>query len=361
MRLLHIIAAAAVAFLPASAWGEAWLRSGERLSVPAAGLSFPVKAGTLSVTETSEASRSGDGVDNVAQYKSPDQAVFATLFVYMPSYADAALAAYELDKVVHDHYAPAHLASSAIVPAGGISEGAIRRVYIDAVDGKFATTAAILKAGRWIAVIRVSGPMERRAEVEAGLDALLAGLAASAARVDPVAELKVSDCPAPAIKEAKHKRLQIEGLDLGNDAIGQALIDATLAAGAADKAGKPPFPESIARNGRAAVCVRERMNVAGNVIDLMQPAGDTARPAAIIGVVNDAGRTIEMERSGKLYMVRLHDVAATDNYGGFDNPLTPAQITAILKGDRSAPPVSSKTAYKADGTFGNTILISTGK
>lgn len=361
MRLISIIVAAVLAGSPAAAGAaEPWQVGTDRLSASAAGLSFPVRAGGLALTETREASRAGDGVDAVAQYKSPDREVFATLFVFMPTYADAALTAYEVDKVIHENYgARTSLASSAVVPAGGTAQGAIRRVYLNAMDGKLVTAAAVAKTGRWIAVLRVSGPRARRAEVETGLDALLSGLTA---RIDPVAELRVSECPSPSRKSAKKQELRLGGaLGLSNDPVTRSLIDAVLSQRVPDDKDKPPLPVSIAANGFNPVCVRERVATAsGNVIDLMQPAGDTAAPAAIVGVVNDAGRTIEMSRTpaGAAYEVRVHDVASTDNYGTFDRPLAADQVRAILTGDRKAPRLLSKTEYKADGTFGTTVLVS---
>jgi hypothetical protein len=352
--------------LSAPAAAEPWQVSADRAAVAGSGLSFPTKAGVLSLTETGEASLKGEGVDAIAQLKSPDEAVFGTLFVFLPAYGDAALTAWELDKVIHQHLGPdARLATSAVVPAGGTAAGAIRRIYVNAGGGKLASGAAVLKAGRWIAVVRVSGPMERRAEVEAALDALVAGLSLSGgAKVDPVAELQVSDCPAIAAKNAKHTQLRIAGAGLDNP-IARMLIDSTLAGGLPEKGKEkePPFPPSIADNGRRPVCIRERVVVDDNPIDLMQAAGDTANPAAVIGVVNDAGRTIEMRRGemGKLYMLRVHDVARTRNYGAYDRPLTAAQIAGLLHGDAKVGTVSSETSYKADGTFGTTVYVVMGK
>ncbi|HEY0313705.1 MAG TPA: hypothetical protein VGC56_14580 [Allosphingosinicella sp.] len=367
MGALRYLAGAALALIAVSASAEPWQRSRDRLAVPAAGISFPAKAATISLTETGEASRKGDGVDNLAQYKSADQAVFATLFVYLPAYSDAALASFELDKVIRQHLGPGpQLASSGVVPVGGVAAGAIRRVYVDAAGGKLATSFAVTKIGHWIAVVRVSGPMARRAEVEGALDALVSGLAVSGAgAVEPVEELKVGDCPAPATKTAKRTQLKIEGLGLGNDPMTRMLIDSTLAAGLPEKGKEkePPFPPSIADNGRRPVCVRERVQVGDNVVDMMQAAGDTAKPTAVIGIVNDAGKTIEMRRGemGQLYMLRLHDVGRTANYGAWDRLLTPQQVAAVLQGNPKAAAVSSETVYKADLTFGTNVYVTMGR
>jgi hypothetical protein len=366
MRLLQLIGGALLALTACPAAADPWQVAGERFSVPATGLSFPARAATLSLFKTG-AVPNAEGVDNVAQLKSPDEAVFATVFVYLPAYADAALAAWELDKVIRAHMGPdPRLAASAVVPAGGNAAGAIRRVYVNAADGKLATGAALLRAGHWIAVIRVSGPMERRAEVEAGLDALVAGLTASqGVKVDPIAELQVSDCPAVAAQDAKRTQLSLGGVKLSNDPMTRMLIDSTLASGfpRAGHEKEPPFPASIADNGRRPVCIREHVRTSDNVIDMMQAAGDTALPEAVIGIVNDAGRTIEMRRGdmGGVYMLRIHDVARTSHFGAYDRPLSAAQLAALLRGDPKLGALRSQTEYKADGTFGTTVFIATGK
>lgn len=367
MRLFHLIAGVSLALFCAPAAAEPWRVSGDRVAVAGSGLSFPSRAGILSLTETGEASLKGEGVDAIAQLKSPDQAVFGTLFVFLPAYSDAALTAWELDKVIRQHMGPdVRLATSGVFPAGGTPSGAIRRIYINAAGGKLASAVAVIKAGHWLAVARVSGPMERRAEVEAALDALVGGVLVSAGtKVDEVAELQVSDCAAVATKKAKHTQLRIDGLGLGNDPIARMLIDSTLAAGL-PKEGKekePPFPSSIADNGRRPVCIRERVVASDNVIDLLQAAGDTANPPVVIGIVNDAGRTIEMRRGemGNLIMLRVHDVARTRNYGAYDRLLTAEQVAGVLRGDPKVGTVSSETSYKADGTFGTTVFVTTGK
>ncbi|MBV9932061.1 MAG: hypothetical protein JO013_14110 [Alphaproteobacteria bacterium] len=367
MRLFPALAAATLAAAAAApAGGEPWQHAGGRLAVPAAGLSFPDKAGTVALTQTSEASLGGQGVDDVAQYRSADEQVYATLFVYLTAYADAALAAYELDKVIRQHRGPdARLESSRVLPAGGTAAGAIRVVYVNTEGGKSATTGAVLRAGHWIVTVRVSGPSARQAEVEAALDALISGLRVSGAAVDPVAPLQVSDCPATAKKAAKRSELRLEGAGLGSDPMTRMLIDSALSAGLGE--GKdpkaPPFPASIADNGRHPVCIRERVTVGDNVIDLMQAAGDTANPTAVIGVINDAGKTVEMRRigNGGPYSVHLHNVARTANFGSYDRLLTAGQVADLLQGSPKMGAMRSQIVYKADGTSATEVYVAVGK
>ena len=360
-----LVALSLASVTPAAA--EPWQQSGDRLAVPAAGISFPTRAGAVALAETGEASLRGEGVDDLAQYRSGDGAVVATLFVFLPAYADAALTAWELDKVVHGRFGEAaRLESSRAVPLAGTPSGALRRVWLTPNAGMAVSTGAFAKIGRWIVVIRVSGPAARRAEVETALDALIGGVAVTGtAKVDPVAEPQVSECPAAPGKAAKHTELRLQGLGLSNDPITRMLIDSTLASGLA-KEGKekePPFPTSIADNGRKPVCIRDHVTIGDNRIDLMQPAGDTARPEAVIGIVNDAGKTVEMRKGemGENYMVRIHNVGRTANYGAYDRLLTGAQIDALLRGDPKAGRMSSEVTYKADGTFATNVYVTMGR
>jgi hypothetical protein len=180
--------------------------------------------------------------------------------------------------------------------------------------------------------------------------------------VDPVAEPQVSECLVPSGKAAKPQHMRLQGLGLDNNPVAQMLIDATIAGGIGDK-DKPPFPPSIADNGRRPVCIRERVTVGSNVVDLMQAAGDTSKPEAVIGIVNDAGRTIEMRRGeiGGLYLVRVHDVARTASYGAFDRPLDARQVAAVLTANPPTAGMKSRTTYKADGTFSTEVFVPMGK
>ena len=107
-RALILLSAALGLAMPALAHAdedaEAWTPTATALRANAAGISLPQTVGGLSLAKSGEASNGGRAVDNYAQYLSQDGAVQATLYVFMPTYADASLAAYMTDKAIMERF-----------------------------------------------------------------------------------------------------------------------------------------------------------------------------------------------------------------------------------------------------------------
>src|ERR1044071_1526917 len=83
---------------------EAWTPDQNMLRSGAAGISLPQTLAGLALSKSGEASNGGKGVDNYAQYLSDDGAIQATVYIYLPSYADASLAAYMTDKAIMQRF-----------------------------------------------------------------------------------------------------------------------------------------------------------------------------------------------------------------------------------------------------------------
>lgn len=350
-----LAAAALTCAAPAAAAG--FEQKGGQVSLAQAGITLPEEAGTLRVAEVKEFSHQGKGIDNVAQYRSPDGKVEATVYVYMPAYADAALAAAKTSEVVEARFGPGLVpAASAVVPAGGVEGAAIRRVYESGMGGVYTTSLAILKAGRWIVKMRASAPTVRGAEAVAALDALLQNIRFSErSAVAPAAQLQLSDCPVRAKKARKVTPSgSIPGLE------GNPLAAALIASVAA--APEEAAPVAIAGNGSRPLCVRERVQVGDSMLSLVQPAGGGERPDAVIAVVNDAGATFEMRKAedGKNYMLMFHQIGETAHMGLFNRPLSGEQLASILTGKASYP-IVAETHYTADGKVERTINVNMGK
>src|SRR5688572_26055597 len=149
MRSILILILFFVLAVPAQA-KEVWSRSNGRVTLDAAGISFPDKAGALPLKETKEFTRQGESLDAVAQYESTDGKIFATVYVYHPGIAHTGLAALATDAAIRlrsrDH--PIDSEGSRIVSAGGTSGVAVRTDY-DNFLGAMASSAAFIKAGRW--------------------------------------------------------------------------------------------------------------------------------------------------------------------------------------------------------------------
>lgn len=314
---------------PARATGEqeAWTPTATALRAPAAGIALPQTVGGLSLAKSGEASNGGRAIDNYAQYLSRDGEVQATLYVYMPTYADASLAAYMTDKAIMARFgSKTRRTAYASAPVSGRAGRAIRAIYDDAADGALTTAAGFVHAGRWIVKLRVTGPTARRAEVVAGLDAMLANLA-----VDDPATLHAADpvrfARCPASDRAK----------------------ARLTPAPAGEAA-PPREVGIPRDGQDSLCVRGSIATADGSFDMLQQAGRTDGP--IIVPVDDSGTLLAFDPApdGRGYRLSVHMVGQTDLYGTYDRVPNPAQVAAIIDGtDPQTAQADAVVAYAANG------------
>lgn len=268
---------------------EAWMAVDGMLRSGTAGISITQNVGSLSLAKSGEASRGGSGVDNYAQFLSQDGAVQATLYIYLPSYADASLAAYMTDKAIMDRFgAKTRLSAYEAVDVAGQNNGAIRAVYDDAADGALTTAAAFVHAGRWLAKIRITGPTERRDEVLAGIDAMLSSL-----RFDDVASIHSSRIANyPACGQGGH----------------------------------------IPQQGSERFCVRNRIETADGSYEMLQAQG--VKDGSVIVPVDDMGTVLAFDRStgDRGFRLSIHSIGQTDIYGVYDRLPGAKQIAAILDG-----------------------------
>ncbi|WP_313808674.1 hypothetical protein [Sphingobium sp.] len=303
---------------------EAWTPTATTLRADAAGIALPQTVAGLSLSKSGEVSNGGKGIDNYAQYLSDDGAVQATLYIYMPSYADASLAAYMTDKAIMARFGgKTRRTAYAGQPVAGRAKGAIRAVYDDAADGALTTAAAFVHAGRWMVKLRVTGPMERRKEVLAGLDGMLSGLHFDkatdihATRAATYAACPVADSP-----------------------------DARMTGPAA----AAPIDIAMPREGRAPLCIRGRVDSADGSYEILQQAG--VKDGAIIVPVDDAGTVLAFDPAakGQGYQLSIHSVGQTDIYGVYDRVPSPRQIAEILDGkDPQTAQAGTVAAFAANG------------
>lgn len=294
---------------------EAWRVTDAGARVSAAGILLPATAASLSLVKSGELSAGGKGIDNVAQYVSEDGAVQGTAYVYLTSYADAAVAAYMTDKAIIAHFGDATRRTSfAAVPVGGVANGAIRSFYDNAADGQLATVSALIHAGRWLVKLRVTGPSDRATDVAAGMDAMLAGM-----RFDQSA----------AVHPARAEEFGPCGKTRTGPAVG------------AD------FP----RDGQDALCIDRTVQTADNAYETLRPV-NAAGP--VIVPLDDAGRTMRFVRDAKTadYQMTIHSVGRLDHYDSYTAIPAARVLATMIDGTdkRTAKPRSS-TAYAANGVM----------
>ena len=303
---------------------EAWSASDGTLRAHAAGISIPQTIAGLSLAKSGEVSNGGKGVDNYAQYLSEDGAIQATLYVYLPSYANASLAAYMTDRAVMERFGrKTRRTSYESVSLGGKADRAIRAVYDDAADGTLTTAAAFAHAGRWLVKLRVTGPSKRRTEVVDGLNGMLNSLHfGDRASVWPISPASFTDCPAQNDREAK--------------------LTALSPAVAADA---KPIRESA-----RPFCLRGQVQTSEGSYDMLEQQG--APNGAVIVPIDDAGTVLAFDpaSSGIGYQLSIHSVGETKLYGVYDRVPSPRQIAEILDGkDPQTAHAWTTAVYAANG------------
>lgn len=303
-----------------------------RVSFNRAGISLPARLATLAVAETKEFSHPGEGVDSYALYRSADEKVVASVYVYYPGISHAGLAALATDAAIKiNSESPVTALGSRIVAAAGHPAAAVRSDYRGYL-GNLASSAAFVKAGRWTIKVRVSGPEPRRAEVEAGMSAILDMVRVEPSlAVRPGSIIETPDCPSNRIADARIR--PDVGAEIMEDVIAFGTLDPTGDIGANRRDGK-------ARPSRIGDRWCRQMLASGrNRITLLRSADTEAGAAAeyakslLLILYSDAGGVLEVVRSRGRYVLLNHAIGETNLLASFDSLPSDGQLVQVLTGN----------------------------
>jgi hypothetical protein len=345
MRTLLLAAVSLTLTAAAPFTGKPWLDGPTEAIVSRAGIAVPKRAASMTMKETLEASQQGQGVDTVAQYESTENHIDGTAYIFFNSYADAALSAIATDRAIKVRFGPdVHLADERVVAAGGVAGSTIRRIYEGGVNKNGApiiTTAAFMHAGQWTVVLRVSSPVNYRAEAEKALDALIAGVRFKAVNPPQPATVPAfgDPCPGP-VKDARFRR------STGADALAAGLLGGSIMT--EQETGKKStldmhnFPD----NGARKLCAR------GNVEGLLILGDAANKDRVALALIDDAGGILSVEPQliGGGYQVKRYGIGFAEVLGNFDRMPTDAQLGAIHTGkDTKGGQVISRTVLHPEG------------
>ena len=312
---------------------QRWGASETRIVSVQARTAFPRRIGTLSASRTQEFSHPGEGIDDGVWYRSSDGQVFATLYVYYPGLPHAGLAAYASDLAIRTSGPEARTVTPLrLVPAGGIENGAIRIDYANYRG--MASSAAFIKAGRWIVKVRISGPEARRAEVEGAMAAMLQGIEFGVQNPWMAPHpLTVTDCPADAGRTAAHALPDPPGAEIAAHAF-LATFDgggnlATERGSNARRDLPPRIPDRLCRS---------QLRVGNGSYTLLR--GEDGAAISVDGrtmlvvIIQDNGDALEVVHAANLhrYVLLYHELGQTSLLCGFDGVPSDAQIAAIISG-----------------------------
>jgi hypothetical protein len=308
-----------------------WKVSGERLSFAPAKLSVPRRIAGAEYFETREFSHQGEGVDTAVKYRSADQKVFATLYVYYPSLAHSGVQALATDQAIRASSKPPTVRplGTAVASAAGKGAVAVTADY-DHYMGGLASKAAFIKAGRWMLKLRVSGPEARSAEVASVMTALLDGLRFEGeVQPRPAGPIAARECATTDRPDARAVA--------GDDAAADAALAAFDAAGqpSANAPLRKPAP-LLARIGRD--WCQTTLQVGADQVTVLQatgkarPGGGLGGDSALLVLIGDAGGVIEVVRLAKekKYLLLHHAIAGVEVLGRYDGLPSLAQIGRLF-------------------------------
>lgn len=289
-------------------------------------IGIPREAGSQRLTELGDFNNSG-GLDNIAQYRSADDEVFATVYIYRTTLADPGIAAIATDFVIrHAYGARTRLVEDRLTSIGGIPQMARMMFYEDAFDGERASLAAYARAGQWTVKLRVTGPQSRRDQVLSDALALLDGMRLGAeVDLSPPFSYAVSECPAePGGQPAQLIDVPDEAMDaagVGGMALALRLIG--------------PEIEAALRGAAQEFCVLASRQIGqGAYVLAIKRISEEHGPRLIL--IGDAGRGFEViepdEPDQSEHFVAMHGLGGAPVFGPFDAHPTADQFFSLVAG-----------------------------
>ena len=314
-----------------AAAGSAWQTNADGAALPLAHIALPRRAGTLSLTGTGEGTHRGEHIDNVAQFESPDRQVFATVFVFTPSQPDPRLIAIGTHNAIRlQSGSGLETGPSRQVAAGGVAGTAILRSY-GHFRGTLASIVAVIKSGRWIVAVRVSGPDDRRAEVEAAATALLDGM-----RFDEAAKPQISpatDLAACGTEVQSRDARLLPPLPLEHLLLMVAMVNMGSAVSEGDDSHAPPRVPSRAAD---TLCLASRLHIGNQTAPLIHQSDAQGNRVAVYAILDDAGGLFEVSAFnsplGNAHAFQLYHraIGRTEILGNFDRLPSDAQLAEIV-------------------------------
>lgn len=217
-----------------------------------------------------------------------------------------------------------------MVAAGGVNGVAIRRDY-GGYHGDNASTAAFIKAERWIVKIRVSGPTARRGEVMAGMDALLGAVRFGVATPPrPAQPLAIAECP-PGGQIDPARELPDPSAPENAAHVFLATFDGGGIA-ATEQGRRNDLPPRVPRS----LCLSVRASAGPLTVPILR--GEDGPPISIDGrtrllaPLGDSGVALEVVHAANLerYWLLFHEIGQTTLIRSYDAVPSNDQVVSIV-------------------------------
>lgn len=306
-----------------------WNVSDQRLSFKPAQLSVPRRAAGVEYFETTEFSHKGEGVDNAIKYRSADQKILATLYIYYPSFAHTGVQAIATDQAIRGNPRSAGVRSlgTSVASAAGKPGVAVTADYDNYLGDNY-SKAAFVKAGRWMLKLRVTGPESRSAEVGAVMTALLDGLRFEGkVQPRPAAPIAAGQCASTDRPEAAVAAGGGEATTLAmSDAAGEPAVKASSGE-------RKPLPARIGRDWcRTVLQVGNQQTAVLQATGKDRPRRGLDGESALLVLYSDSGGVLEVVRLAKerKYVLLHHDIAEVKVLDSYDGLPSLAQIGRLF-------------------------------
>jgi len=322
---------AAIAFWlswASAAGAQTWKKNGDRLDFDLARISVPSSPGVTAYYESREFSHKGSGLDTAAEFKSPDGAVFATVYAYLTTLADPGVAAIATDNAITANSGgKMERGPDEIVGAAGRPRAALETRYAG-YRGTLTSRAAFLRADRWMIKVRVSGPDTRGADVDATLAAILDGMRLGRpGSVRGARFIAAEACELPGAKDAKLLPDSSETIFEGGVTAVLDPLEPLLG-----KKGSRPIPARFGdRWCRATIALGDARVPVLRALDAEEGSRDVEKSVLLIPY-SDGGRALELVRTSRGYLLLHHDIGEAAVLGTFDAMPSDAQIRGFLSG-----------------------------
>lgn len=331
--------------------GTAWVHTADDYASVPARIAFPRRAGAISVVDARDARQQRDGMDSMLSYASSDQRIIGTVYVYHPGLAHSGLAAYATDRGLHaNSQTPLEATPMRVVDAGGVTGAAIRIDYRN-YRGENASSAAFIKAGRWLVKVRLTGPEASRAEVMQAMDSILSDMRFGAQNpARPAAPIAVADCPAGSGQRDATLLPDPPQQELGAYGF-LALLDGAGIVATDERSGGPSvLPARVP----SSLCVSSRLG--NGMIPILRDPGGSIEAVdgrtRLVVILSDAGTLLEIVEAPRLgrHVMLHHEIGATRVLGSYDSAPSDRQIEAMLSGRAGeATRVRVPVTFRPDG------------
>lgn len=328
-----------------------WFTTQGGISVHHSGIILPYKLNSLNAVSDTAPKSGSNGLDNIIQYRNADSGLFASIYIYRPSFTDAELTAKMTDNAINIGFGVDGAATVYKTSAfGGNDNGAIILGY-DKTDKNLSTAAAFAEVGSWILKIRVSGS-------EAEFDDVINVMNKALDTIKLDDDISVEDL---SIQQPKTCKTGIGGkakvAKLSKDEALQNSLLSGLLGPLAVSVIEADDGEALEKISYSKWCVAEYFTTNNTQYKIYRT--EDSKDSNIIMPFSDTGSVIYTASSplSDNRNISIYNIGSIRNYSAINGDLSVKQYDALLNGKSKLKiKVESENSIKANGDTNTTLF-----